>query len=222
MFVSSLAFCAYTYFVRWSDATVRSGELSWAINSALLALFAAHHSVFARDSVKRRLASVVVERLLRSVYVWVAALLLFAACGLWMPIGGELYEARGWRSIVFIGIQVLGVAFIARSVVSIDPLDLAGIRQVRPSSEPATRARPERLQVVGPYRIVRHPLYFGWVLVVFGTPHLTGDRLAFAALTTIYLVVAIPWEERSLTALFGQDYDRYKDEVKWRLVPYIY
>jgi protein-S-isoprenylcysteine O-methyltransferase Ste14 len=60
------------------------------------------------------------------------------------------------------------------------------------------------------------------VLAVFGTAHMTGDRLAFAAITTLYLVIAIPWEERSLVRSFGEDYLRYTRQVRWRIVPFIY
>ena len=69
---------------------------------------------------------------------------------------------------------------------------------------------------------MRHPLYLGWVLIVFGVSHLTGDRLAFAIITTAYLVVAIPWEERLLEDVFGDQYARYKQNVRWRLVPFVY
>ena len=58
--------------------------------------------------------------------------------------------------------------------------------------------------------------------MVFGTPHMTGDRLAFAAITTGYLMVAIPWEERSLRRSFGENYARYMRTVKWRMIPFIY
>jgi protein-S-isoprenylcysteine O-methyltransferase Ste14 len=58
--------------------------------------------------------------------------------------------------------------------------------------------------------------------MVFGAPHMTGDRLGFAALTTGYLIAAIPWEERSLRQSFGDDYVRYSRDVKWRMIPFIY
>jgi protein-S-isoprenylcysteine O-methyltransferase Ste14 len=78
------------------------------------------------------------------------------------------------------------------------------------------------LQVRGPYHLVRHPLYLGWVLIVFGASRMTGDRLLFAAATTAYLMIAVPWEERSLEAEFGAEYVRYRQRVRWRIVPYIY
>jgi protein-S-isoprenylcysteine O-methyltransferase Ste14 len=100
----------------------------------------------------------------------------------------------------------------------------AGRRQ--PSRGPeATRqqeATAHTLTTDGPYGLVRHPLYLGWMLCVFGAGHMTGDRLAFAVLTTLYLVIAIPWEERSLVAEFGDEYRRYRQLVRWRMIPFIY
>jgi protein-S-isoprenylcysteine O-methyltransferase Ste14 len=228
MFVGSLGYCAYSYLCRWSGGGAAGGWPACAFDAVLLSVFATHHSLFARDMVKQWLARHVPEQLLRSIYVWIAALLLLVACGFWQPIGGELYDAGGWISALHIAVQLLGLWLIARAVGRIDPLELAGIRRPRRTivasdgNEASDRAASERLQVVGPYRFVRHPLYFGWLLIVFGTPHLTGDRLAFAVITTLYLVLAIPWEERSLTAEFGEEYERYKQRVRWKLVPYVY
>ena len=51
---------------------------------------------------------------------------------------------------------------------------------------------------------------------------LAGDRLTFAVLTSLYLAIAIPWEERSLVAAFGDAYRRYQQQVRWRMIPFIY
>jgi protein-S-isoprenylcysteine O-methyltransferase Ste14 len=228
MFVGSLGYCAYSYLFRWSGGGAGGGWPACGFNAMLLSVFATHHSLFARDPVKQWLARHLPEPRLRSLYVWTAALLLLAACGFWRPIGGDLYDAGGWTSALHIAVQLAGLWLIARAVGTIDPLELAGIRRLRrtpaasDARETAGQAASERLQVGGPYRLVRHPLYFGWLLIVFGAPHLTGDRVAFAAITTLYLVLAIPWEERSLTAEFGKEYERYKRRVRWKLVPYVY
>jgi methanethiol S-methyltransferase len=179
----------------------------------LITIFAFHHSLFARERVKEWMGRRVAPSLLRSVYVWIASLLLMLVCLLWRPIGGEIYRATGLLAIALAAVQLVGLGITARSAARIDPLELAGIR---PS------AQTQGLQVSGPYHWVRHPLYLGWVLMVFGTAHLTGDRLAFAAITTLYLAVAIPWEERSLRRSFGEAYARYMRDVQWRMIPFIY
>ena len=225
LFVLSLAYCAYSYLVLWSALNGPFAYSASVFDTVLVSVFATHHSVFARDRVKRWLADTLPERLLRSVYVWTASVLLIVVCVLWQPIGGSLYRATGWQAIAHASIQLLGAGLIAWSVSVIDPLELAGIRRVRgvpPTSDAANASAAARFQVAGPYRLVQHPLYLGWILAVFGPAHMTGDRLAFAAITTIYLMIAIPWEERSLVGVFGDEYERYRRQVKWRVVPYIY
>ena len=211
-FVSSLGFCAYAYSIRWTvphpwDASALGFDL------ALLSVFAMHHSLFARTAVKDWLSRLVPERLLRSVYVWIASLLLVTVCAAWKPIGGEVYRHAEWLSVPHALVQLAGIWLIARSVRTIDALDLAGIRR---------QSASQGLQIAGPYRLVRHPLYLGWLLAVFGAALMTADRLAFAAITTAYLVIAVPWEERSLRAAFGTEYERYTRLVRWRMVPYVF
>ena len=233
MFVGSLAFCAVSYFLMWSRAD-GGGWTALAFNALLVSIFAAHHSIFARENVKSWLVRRVPERLLRSVYVWTASLLLLGTCAAWRPIGRELFHTTGVGSWFHAAVQLLGIWMIARAVRGLDPLELAGIRQSPVDSRQSTvnsrqstvgrglTADDRRLTTDGPYRLVRHPLYLGWILLVFGAAHMTGDRVAFAALTTAYLLIAIPWEERSLVQSWGDQYLRYQRLVRWRVIPFIY
>ena len=244
LFVGSLVFCAATYVVTWS--TPARLDVNWravAIDTLLFSVFALHHSLFARDEIKRALTRLVPGHLLQSTYVWIAASLFFAVCALWRPIGGEVFQVTGARLVAHAVVQLLGLLLIARAVAGIDALELAGIRQVgnrvRLPPSRAERAsaslaeafggggKPDAtkanvLQTGGVYRLVRHSLYLGWMLLVFGAAHMTGDRLAFAAVSVLYLVIAIPWEERSLRAAFGDEYVRYQGRVRWRMIPFIY
>jgi methanethiol S-methyltransferase len=216
VFVASLAACAWRYFVALGRVEGGGGAAAFAIDAALVTAFALHHSLFARAGLKRRIAQRL-GALERSAYVWVASLLFIAVCALWEPIGGSVYRASGLVVAALAGVQVLGLWLIARAVAGLDPLELAGIRQTL-----STPAKREPLQTGGPYGLVRHPLYLGWVVMLFGTPHMTIDRLAFAALTSAYLVIAVPWEERALLKSFGDDYARYRRRVRWRIVPFVY
>jgi len=212
LFVGSLATCAYCYLMVWGRPQ-SPAAVSIAINALLLALFAAHHSLLARETVKARLARIVPQRLLRSIYVWTASALLIVVCIFWQPIGGVVYRDTGWRALPHAIVQIAGLWMIAESARAIDPLELAGIR---------IQAARDALQITGPYRWVRHPLYLGWILAAFGAAHMTGDRLAFAAITSLYLAIAVPWEERSLKESFGRDYLDYMQRVRWRIIPYVY
>ncbi len=213
LFLSSLAVTAWLYGRRFAATGDFNGWTPVLIDALLLGVFAAHHSAFARARTKTALARRIPERLLRALYVWVASLLLIAVMVWWQAIGGGFYQAEGLARWLLRAVQLTGIGLVVGSVRAIRALELAGVQPPTPG---------ESLQTRGPYRLVRHPLYLGWVLVVFGTPHLTGDRLAFAAMTTIYLLVAIPWEERALEQAFGAAYARYKIRVPWRLLPFIY
>lgn len=212
-FALSLAVTALTWAVILGRATPFQGWLPLAFDVVLFGAFAAHHSVFARDWAKTALESLLPAPLLRSVYVWTASLLLLVVCANWRPIGGEAYRLTGAGWMLLTLVQVTGAWIGFRSLATIDFLELAGTRRPR---------TPPMLQRNGPYRLVRHPMHLGLVLLVFGAPHMTGDRLAFAVATALYLIVAIRWEERGLERSFGDAYARYRRDVPWRMLPYVY
>ena len=216
LFVGSLTATVYFYAIGWS-ATRFGRPTVWpalAANIAWFLAFALHHSLFARERVKRWVARHVPDRLLRSVYVWIASLLWFAVVAAWQPLGGLVFEQSAAAArTAHAAVQIAGLLLIAASVATIDALELAGIR---------VGSQPAGLQARGPYRLVRHPLYLGWMLAVFGAATMTFDRLVFAGLTTTYLIVAIPWEERSLERTFGDEYERYKRRVRWKMIPFVY
>jgi methanethiol S-methyltransferase len=225
LFVVSLTAGAYLYLVilgatardDWSPASVLA-------NVALFSLFALHHSVMARSGAKAWLASWFPARLERSLYVWVSSLLFVAVCVLWQPIGGVAWRLDGtWQWLGF-GLQAFGLVLTALGARVLDPLELAGIAQVRATADDAgvPAASAEEISDAGPYGLVRHPIYLGWFLMVFFAPHMTADRLVFAIVSSAYLLAAIPWEERSLEARHGTAYVRYRQKVRWRVVPGIY
>ena len=90
------------------------------------------------------------------------------------------------------------------------------------AAAPRRRPTPEPFVVRGAYGLVRHPIYLGWFLMVWPTPLMTGGRLTFAAISSFYLLIAIPWEERSLAQQHGEAYLRYTRQVRWRVLPGLY
>src|ERR1700694_3925054 len=99
LFVGALAFCGYSFVIVWSRSGAFNGP-AVLIDVVLFTVFAAHHSVFAREPVKHWLTRLVPERLLRSAYGWLASLLLIAVCVAWQPVGGEVYRVQGWRGVL--------------------------------------------------------------------------------------------------------------------------
>jgi protein-S-isoprenylcysteine O-methyltransferase Ste14 len=211
-FVVALAYCGYSYAFPWGR-TLPFTPSALGVDAGLFTVFALHHSLFARDAVKHWVSRVVPSALVRSMYVWLASLLLIAVCAAWQPVGGDIYHHTGILAVVHGVLQLAGAAIIFQTVRLIDPLELAGIR-LHPDAE--------SLQIVGPFRWVRHPIYAGWLLLTFGAAHMTGSRLSFAVISTLYLLIAMPFEERSLQKSFGEKYDEYRRLVPCRLIPYVY
>jgi protein-S-isoprenylcysteine O-methyltransferase Ste14 len=220
-FAVSLAVFVWAYAVPFGRAT--SGPI-WppaVVDVGLFSVFALHHSLLARTrgrAIVRRLVPAWMER---SLYTWTASLLFIAVLFLWQPVGGTLYSlAGGWRWLGW-GVQLAGVLLTAVSSSAIDVLDLAGVRPVL-AARHGTPPRHVPLETGGPYGLVRHPVYLAWVLMVFGTPAMTGTRAVFAIVSTAYLAVAIPFEERSLVATFGDHYRLYQRHTRWRMLPGIW
>ena len=217
LFVVSLVYTAFTYAMSFGQPATATGV--WgpvAIDVLLLSAFALHHSVFARERVRTRVARAVSSRLERSVYVWVASLMLIAVCALWQPVPGVAWDVTGPAARMLHGLQIAGIVIALWSAAKIDALELAGIRQLEASP------RPAEFMARGPYAWVRHPIYVGWFLMVFATPMMTATRLVFAIVSSAYLIVAIPFEERSLRTSTGGAYERYARLVRWKLVPGLY
>jgi protein-S-isoprenylcysteine O-methyltransferase Ste14 len=214
-FAVSLLYLVYFYVVTLADA---SGDPATriehiAIDAALFAAFAAHHSLLARSGAKRVVARMLSARYERSFYVWVASGLAITVCVLWQPVPGLVYATDGWTRAMLIALQLVGVVVVLLATRAMSALELAGIHQA------ARRTTASSLRVVGPFRVVRHPIYLGWVLMVFATPTLTVNRLVFAVISTLYLILAIPWEEKSLVEGHGDRYREYQRLVRWRLIP---
>jgi protein-S-isoprenylcysteine O-methyltransferase Ste14 len=115
-------------------------------------------------------------------------------------------------------VQLTAIVIIGRATAALNALELAGVRQL----ERQALDKPVHLNTSGVYGLVRHPIYLGWVMFVFGAPRMTTDRAVFAIISTLYLALAVPLEERSLVQAFGEAYSRYSDKVRWKIVPGVY
>jgi len=189
-----------------------------AIDLGLLTLFAVQHSVMARPAFKRMWTRVVPQPLERSIYVLASSLCLIAMFAAWQPLGGVVWNLESTLGrVIAYALFAFGWGLVLATTFLINHFDLFGLRQVWL----ALRDRPyTRLRFVepGPYKLVRHPLYVGWLFAFWSTPTMTSAHLVFAIMTTAYILVAIQLEERDLVAEHGAAYDSYRRRVPM-LVP---
>ncbi len=220
VFAASLLWFAYSYLFRYGTTASEPTLLPVLVNVLLFSIFALHHSVRARSGAKAWMATRVPPELERSLYVWTASILFIVVCTAWQPVAGVLYRFNGVWALPFHAIQLLGVVLTLRGAAAIDALDLAGVRPVLDDGRHVSEPGP--LETTGIYGFVRHPVYFAWVLMVFAPPVMTGTRACFAIISTLYIAIAIPFEERGLIERFGHEYEAYQRKVRWRLLPGLY
>jgi methanethiol S-methyltransferase len=188
------------------------------IDLLLLGLFALPHSVMARPAFKRWWTRYVPQPIERSVYVLVANLSVVLLLWQWRPLVAVVWDVQHplWRTIVY-GLFAAGWLLVPVASLMIDHFDLFGSRQVwlalRQKEYTMLSFRAPML-----YRLVRHPLYLGWIMAFWATPTMSVGHLLFAAFLTTYMLVAIPIEERDLVNLYGEQYERYRRRVP-ALVP---
>jgi protein-S-isoprenylcysteine O-methyltransferase Ste14 len=218
LFLAALLHFVWRYFGAF-DASGGSLDPVWAalLDVALFSAFALHHSLFARSGLKRWLGQRLSPAGERVLYVWIASVLFIAVCAWWKPVGGTAWAWSGGWAWIARALVVSGVGLTLYAAAVLDVFELAG---VRPLLSP--RTRPDTLRDDGAYGIVRHPIYLGWILIVWPVPVMTWTRLVFAAVSTAYLVIAIPFEERGLRAHFGDAYAAYAKKVRFRMLPFVY
>jgi protein-S-isoprenylcysteine O-methyltransferase Ste14 len=183
-----------------------------AINTALLALFALQHSVMARPWFKAAWTRIVPSAVERSTYVLLSSLALLLLFWKWEPMGGVIWNVTNpYVQIALNALYGLGVVIILAATCLINHFDLFGLRQVWLNLRgiPYTSLS---FSTPGMYRMVRHPLYVGWLLMFWAAPVMTVAHLVFTLGTTAYVFIAIQFEERDLIRSH-KEYAEYRRQV---------
>ena len=188
------------------------------VDAGLLALFAGQHSGMARRGFKRWWTTIVPEQVERSTFVLTASICLCVLFQYWRPIGTltlwDMSSSAAGRALA--GLSIVGWAIVFAATFMIDHFDLFGLRQSWFAFR--GRAYPElTFKTPGLYKIVRHPIYLGFIIAFWATPVMTAGHLLFAGLTTAYVLVAIQLEERDLIHRFGPLYRQYRERVRMLL-----
>ncbi len=195
------------------------GPLATAIiiNVILLGIFALQHSVMARPAFKRWWTRFVPSCIERSTYVLFTSLALILLYWLWQPMTGVVWHAENTATVlIFAALFWLGWLLVLVSTFMINHFDLFGLRQVYLylKGEDYT---PIDFTTPWLYRHIRHPIMTGFIIAFWATPHMTAGHLLFAAVTTLYILIAIQFEERDLINAFGDRYRNYRRQVSMLL-----
>jgi protein-S-isoprenylcysteine O-methyltransferase Ste14 len=185
---------------------------SLLIDLALVALFGLQHSVMARPGFKRAWTRIVPASIERSTYMLATNLALGALFWQWRPLGGALWsiESPAGRAVIY-GLQAVGWALLLYVTFVINHFDLFGLRQVWLNLLGRVYGRLHFV-TPGPYQVVRHPLYIGWLTIFWAAPTMTASHLVFAVAMTAYILVAIRYEERDLVDMHPE-YAHYRRRV---------
>jgi protein-S-isoprenylcysteine O-methyltransferase Ste14 len=187
--------------------------LAVAVNLALMGVFAVQHSLMARPAFKDWWTRFVPRPIERSTYVLAASLALVLLMWQWRPMPTVVWSvAPGPAATAIWALFWFGWAVVLLSTFMINHFDLFGLRQVwayrRRRETPPSDFRTPLF-----YRVVRHPLYLGFIIAFLAAPTMTQGRLLFALGITAYVVIAIQLEERDLITVFGDRYLDYRARV---------
>jgi methanethiol S-methyltransferase len=183
------------------------------VNAGLLGLFAAQHSLMARQWFKRAWTRIIPEPVERSTYVLLSSLALLLLFWQWRPMGGVVWSVENQAVLRAIyGLYFFGWALLLVSTFQIDHFDLFGLRPVWRHLL-GRRQSTLDFKTPGLYRRVRHPIYLSWLIISWAAPRMTAAHLVFALATTAYIFLAIQFEERDLVRFYGDAYRRYRKQV---------
>lgn len=108
-------------------------------------------------------------------------------------------------------LQLAGAAGMALAVQQTGAANFLGLEQW---FSPQRAAQPHSMTTGGLYAYVRHPIYTCALIVLWLTPILTVNLLAFNLGATLYMTLGAAWfEEKKLAAEFGEAYTAYQKRV---------
>jgi len=183
------------------------------IDLALIALFGVQHSVMARPGFKAVWTRIVPKPIERSVYVLAASLVLMLMFSQWRPIAGIVWQVDAPAArIALWTLFGAGWGIVLLSTFLINHFELFGLSQVVRNLRNHTPAPPV-LRMPFFYKLVRHPLYSGFIIAFWATPTMSYGHALLAVGMTAYMLIAIQYEERDLIDTFGGDYVAYRQRV---------
>jgi methanethiol S-methyltransferase len=186
---------------------------AFVVNLLLMSLFAVQHSVMARKQFKQWWTQFVPKPVERSTYVLLASLALVLLFWQWQAMPAVVWQITNPQITgALTGVSMIGWVLVFTSTFLINHFELFGLHQVVNNLAGRGMDVP-RFKTPVLYKIVRHPIYLGFIIAFWVAPVMSIGHLLFAAVTTAYIFVGIFLEERDLVEMFGDEYRRYRERV---------
>lgn len=183
------------------------------INLGLLTIFAIQHSGMARKGFKRWITQYIPKSAERATYVLLSNTVMLIMFYFWEPMGGVIWSTESaYLKTCVLTIYMFGWALVLVSTFLINHFHLFGLQQVW-GQLIGIEIPTSHFVAPSLYKLVRHPLYVGWIVVVWAAPVMTSAHLVFALMCTAYILIAIQFEEKDLEGEFGDAYKAYKEQV---------
>ncbi|MCX6076705.1 MAG: NnrU family protein [Campylobacterales bacterium] len=189
------------------------------INTALLLFFGLQHSLMARSFFKDGLLKNISSALKSATYSVASSICLIMIFYFWQSIEGYVWNFQ--NGVLFWSITMLYIigwlsAFVATFI--IDHFELFGLHQ----GYRALKNLPEpevKFQVRFFYKYIRHPIQSGTLIGLWATPSMSYGHLLLSVGLTIYVLIGLYYEEKSLIKTFGEEYKKYMNTTPM-LIPF--
>ena len=208
-FVGSLAVVPRTV----DNGPMGPPSTAFVVDLGLIALFGLQHSIMARQGFKAWWTRVVPVPAERSVYVLMASAALIILFAFWHPIEGTLWSVTNPLGVMVLwGLFFLGWFIVLLSTFLLNHFELFGLQKAWFHLR-GHQAQPHELRQPLFYKWVAHPLYSGFFLAFWATPHMSAGHLLLSLGMSAYMLIAIRYEERDLTNYYGEAYTAYRKSV---------
>ena len=194
---------------------------AFIIDFLLISIFACQHSVMARQGFKRWLKQYIPDLIERSIYVFFSSLALVLIFVFWVPNRQPLYDLSDMiPEVIFWLLIACGFVILSWATFLVNHFELFGLRQAWLHYR-QQKYRELDFEEKSLYRWIRHPIMLGTLIILWASPQMSLGHFWFSGLMTVYMLIGIHFEEKSLLQQHGELYRNYQSRT-WKLVPYFY
>lgn len=187
-----------------------STSMALIINTGLILLFALQHSIMARPGFKQRWSKIIPVSMERSTYILLSGIIMVLICLYWQGLEGTLWQVNSdVMAYALTGLYMTGWMIAVISSFLINHFELFGLQQVYFNLVNRSQSQP-RFVERSFYKVVRHPIQFGTLIGIWATPYMSMTHFVLSSCLTVYIFIALQYEEKDLVTTLGDQYAEYQ------------